>query len=94
MILYFNIYSIAFCVFPGSPVSKESACSAGDLGLILGLGRSSGEGNGYPLQYCCLENPMDREAWQATVDVVTREGRNLATTPPHFVEEETEAERS
>ena len=48
-----------------------SACNAGDLGLIPGLGRSPGEGNGNPLQYSCLENPMDREAWQATVHGVT-----------------------
>ena len=46
---------------------KESACSAGDLGLIPGLGRSCGEGNGNPLQYSCLENPRDREAWEAIV---------------------------
>jgi len=46
---------------------KESACSVGDLDLILGLGRSPGEGNGKPLQYSCLENPMDRGAWRATV---------------------------
>ena len=42
---------------------KESACNAGDLGLIPGLGRSPGEGNGNPLQYSCLENPLDRGAW-------------------------------
>ena len=53
--------------FPHSLVGKESACSAGDLGLIPGSGRSPGEGNGNPLQYSCLENPMDREAWQVTV---------------------------
>ena len=51
---------------PGSSVGKESACSAGDLCLIPGLGRSSGEGNDNPLQYFCLENPMDRGAWQVT----------------------------
>ena len=45
--------------FPGSSVSKESACHAGDPGSIPGLGRSPGEGNGYPLQYSGLENPMD-----------------------------------
>ena len=45
--------------FPGSLVSKESACNAGDLGLIPGSRRSSGEGNGIPLQDSCLENPMD-----------------------------------
>jgi len=42
---------------------KASVCSAGDLGSILGLGISSGEGNGNPLQYSCLKNPMDRGAW-------------------------------
>ena len=46
---------------------KESACQAGDLDLTPGLGRSPGEGNGNPLQYCCLGNPMDRGAWWATV---------------------------
>ena len=50
----------------------ESAYSAGDPGLIPGLGRSPGEGNGNPLQYFCLENPMDRGAWQATVHGVTK----------------------
>ena len=52
---------------PGSSVSKESACSTGDPGLIPGLGRSTGEGNGNPLQYSCLENSMDRRAWWAIV---------------------------
>jgi len=47
--------------FPCGLDGKESACSSGDLGLIPGSGRSSGEGNGYPLQYCCLGNPMNRE---------------------------------
>ena len=61
--------------FPGkrrSSVGKESACNAGDLGLIPGLGRSPGEGNGNPLQYSCLENPMDGGAWQASVHGVTQ----------------------
>ena len=53
--------------FPRGSDSKESACDAGDLGSIPRLGRSPGEGNGTPLQYSCLENPMDRGAWQATV---------------------------
>ena len=53
--------------FLGGSDGKESVCNAGDLGLIPGLGRSPGEGNSYPLQYSCLKNPMDREAWQATV---------------------------
>ena len=53
--------------FPGGSEVKASACNAGDPGSIPGLGRSSGEGNGNPLQYSCLENPMDRGAWWATV---------------------------
>ena len=68
--------------FPHNSVGKESACNAGDLGLIPGLGRSPGEGNGNPLQYSCLENPMDRGSWWATVHGVTRVGHNLATKPP------------
>ena len=53
--------------FPGGSVDKESTCNAGDLNLIPGWGQSPGEGNGNPLQCSCLGNPMDREAWQATV---------------------------
>ena len=56
---------------PGASDDKESACSVGDLGLNIGLGRSPGERNGYPLQYCCRENSMDRGAWWATVHGVT-----------------------
>ena len=52
---------------PGGSDSKESACNMGDLGLIPGLGRSPGGGHGNPLQYSCLENSMDRGAWQATI---------------------------
>ena len=51
--------------FPGGSDGKESACNAGDQGLIIGLGRSPGEGNGYPLQYFCLENHMDKGAPQS-----------------------------
>ena len=58
--------------FPHSSVGKESPCNAGDPGLIPGSGRSSGEGNGNPLQYSCLEHPMDRGAWWATVYGVTK----------------------
>ena len=68
--------------FPHSSVSKESACSAGDLGLIPGLGRSSGEGNGNPLQYSRPENPMDRGAWQVTDHGIPIVGHDLATKPP------------
>ena len=59
------------CVVFGSD-GKESACSAGDLDLIPGSGRYPGEGNNNPLQYPCLENPMDRGAWQDTVQGVTK----------------------
>ena len=52
--------------FPGGTDGKESACDAGDPGVIPGLGRSPGEGNGYPLQYSCLENSMDRGAGRTT----------------------------
>ena len=65
--------------FPHSSGGKESACNAGDLGSIPGLGRSPGEGNGNPLQYSCLENPMGRGAWWATVHGLTRVGHDLAT---------------
>jgi len=60
--------------FPRSSDGKESAFNAGDLGSIPRLGRSPGERNGNPLQYACLENPMNRGAWQATVYGVTRLG--------------------
>ena len=51
--------------FPCGSAGKESACNSGDLGSIPGLGTSPGEGNGNSLQYSCLENSMDRGAWQA-----------------------------
>ena len=54
--------------FPGSSDSKESACNAGDPGLIFELGRASGKGNAYSHQYSCLENPMNKGAWQAIVE--------------------------
>ena len=57
--------------FPGGSDGKESACSAGDQGLIPEFGRSPEEGNGYPLQCSCLENPAHRGAWWATVHGVT-----------------------
>ena len=58
--------------FPGGSEVKASACNAGDLGSIPGSGRCPGEGNGNPLQYSCLENPMDGGAWWATVHGVTK----------------------
>ena len=64
--------------FPCSSVGKESACSAGDLGSIPGLGRSHGEGNGSPLQYCCLQNLMDIGAWRAAVHGVAKSCARLS----------------
>ena len=58
--------------FPGGSDGKESACNAGDTGLIPGSGISPGEGNGNPLQYSCLENSMDRGSWWATVPGVAK----------------------
>ena len=57
---------------PGDSDSKELACNVGDLGSVLGSGRSPAEGNGNPLQYSCLGNPMDRGAWWATVHGVSK----------------------
>ena len=57
---------------------KESACNAGDLGSVFGLGRSLGEGNGNPFQYSCLENPMDREAWHITVHGIAKSQRQVS----------------
>ena len=75
--------------FPsGSEEFEEFASNAratGDRGSIPGSGRSSGEGNGNPFQYSCLENPMDRVAWCATVHGVTRVGHDLVTNPPPSV---------
>ena len=61
----YNIGGTSWVVlgFPGGSAGKESAYNAGDLGSIPELGRSPGGGNGNPLQYSCLENPMDREVW-------------------------------
>ena len=64
--------------FPDGSDSKESACNAGDLGLTRGSERFPGEGNGYSSQYSCLENPMDREAWWATVHGVTKSQTQLS----------------
>jgi len=59
--------------FPGGSAIKNPPANAGDSGLIPGMGRSPGEGNGKPLQYPCLPNPVDRGAWLATAHGVTKE---------------------
>ena len=81
--IYVYIYvcvCVCVCVYIYMPPwylrSKEPACSAGDAGSILGSGRSPGEGNGSPLQYSCVGNPVDRGAWWATVYWVTKSQHN------------------
>ena len=68
--------------FSGGSVIKNLPDNVGDMGLIPGSGGAPGEGNGNPLQYSCLENPMDKGAWWATVYGVTRVRYALATKPP------------
>ena len=70
--IYIYLKLILYTGFPGGSDGEESTCNAGDPGLILGSGRSPGEGNGYQLQYSCPENPMDRGTWQAMVYGVTK----------------------
>ena len=64
--------------FPGGLVVKNLNASGGDVGLVPGLERSPGEGNGNTLQYSCLGNPMDRGAWWATVHRVTKSQTQLS----------------
>ena len=64
-------------IFPGGSDGKASACNVGDLSSISRLGRSSGGGNGNPLQYSCLENSKDRVAWQAPVHGVAKSQTRL-----------------
>ena len=71
-------------MLPGGSDGKESACSAGDLSLSPGLGRSPGEGHGNPLQYSCLENPTDRETWQAAVPGVAELDMTEQLTLPRW----------
>ena len=70
--------------FPGGSNGKESACNTGDRGSIPGSGRAAGGGIGNPLQYSCLQNSMDREAWRATVHGVTKSGHDWATNTLAF----------
>ena len=80
-LIYFKfvfVYGV-FLYFPGGLDGKASVYVAGDPGSIPGLGRSLGEGNGNPLQYYCLENSMDRGAWQATVHGVSKSRTQLTS---------------
>ena len=74
-----NIINWKILGFPGGSEVKASAGNAGDLGLIPVSGRSLGEGNGNPLQYSCLGNPMDRRTWWLTVHRVAKERHNIVT---------------
>ena len=78
--LFYNLH--IYRGFPGSAVVKNPPANAGDgrdVGSILGLGGYSGGGNGNPLQYSCLENPMDRGTWEATVHRVAKSRTRLST---------------
>ena len=72
------VFTLGIYIVLCGSAGKESACNAGDLGSIPGLGRSPEEGNGYPLQYSGLENSMDRGAWQATIHGVTKSQPQLS----------------
>ena len=78
--MYFSDNAVLMFPHMGFPVpcGKESACNVGDPGLILGLERSPGEGNGNPLQCSCQENYMDRGAWRATVCGITKSQTRLS----------------
>ena len=73
-----SIYIHIYMGFPGSSAGKDSACNAGDPASIPGLGRSPGEERGNSLQYSCLENPVDRGAWWATVHWVEKSWTRLS----------------
>ena len=70
---------------PGDSEGKASACNVGDPGSIPGSRRSPGEGNGNPLRHLCLENPMDRGAWWATVHEVTKGWTQLSDKHTHHI---------
>ena len=72
LLFTFHLSRPSLVGFSGGSHGKESACNAGDLDSIPGLGRSPGEGSGNPLQYSCLENPKDGGVWQATVHGVAK----------------------
>ena len=74
------IFVFLFWSLPGGSDSKESSCNVGNPGSIPGLWRSPGEGNGNPLQYSCLGNPMDREVYQARVHRITKSWTQLTNT--------------
>ena len=82
--LVFDAFWVNFCDFSGGSDGKAFAYNEGDRGSIPGSGRSPGEGNGTPLQYSCLENPMDRGAWWATVHGGRKESDTTEQLHFHF----------
>ena len=74
--------TLSFRGFPGGSAVRNLSANEGDMGSIAGLERSPGGGNDNPLQYSCLGNPVDREAWWATVHGVARVGPDFVTKPP------------
>ena len=80
---FFKLGTLGFLVAQRLKRLPASAHNAGNLGLIPGSGRSPGEGNGHPLQYSCLENPMDREAWWAAVHGVAKSQTQLSDFTCH-----------
>ena len=79
-ILYmiFKLIMLDIMGFPGGSDGKQSACDAGNLCSVSGMGRSPGEWNGFPLQYSCLENSVERGAWRATVHEVAKSQMQLS----------------
>ena len=77
IVVLYIVYMYIYTGFPGSSVLKNPPANAGDMGSIPGSGRSPGEGNGNPLQYSCLENPMDRGPWKAAVHGVAESETQL-----------------
>ena len=76
--VFINAFGFCFGDLPGGSDGKEFACNAGEQGSIPGLGRSPREGKGYSLQYSCLGNPVDRQAWRATVHRVKKSSARLS----------------
>ena len=87
-------YVFIQCGFPGGSDSKESVCNVGDLGSIPGTERFPGEGNGNPLQYSCLENSMDRGAWQTTVHGVAKSQTQMNNFHSNFFQQDFRIQRA